>query len=36
MFSSVLDVRPIRAAVCDADHYFVVAEVMEGLAVNKQ
>jgi hypothetical protein len=34
--SSVLDVRSCRAADCDTDHYLVVAEVGERLAVSKQ
>jgi endonuclease/exonuclease/phosphatase family metal-dependent hydrolase len=34
--SNVLDVRSLRAADCDSDHYLVVAKVMERLAVNKQ
>jgi hypothetical protein len=34
--SSVLDVRPLRAADCDTDHYLVVAKIRERLAVNKQ
>jgi hypothetical protein len=34
--SNVLDVRSLRAAVCDTDHYLVVAKVTERLAVQKQ
>jgi hypothetical protein len=34
--SNILDVRSFRAADCDTDHYPVVAEVREGLAVSKQ
>jgi hypothetical protein len=34
--SNILDVRSLRAADCDSDHYLVVAKVMERLAVNKQ
>jgi hypothetical protein len=34
--SNVLDVRSLRAADCDSDHYLVVAKVTERLAVNKQ
>jgi hypothetical protein len=34
--SNILDVRSDRAAVCDTDHYLVVAKVRERLAVNKQ
>jgi hypothetical protein len=34
--SSVLDVRSFRAADCDTDHYQVVANVRERVAVNKQ
>jgi hypothetical protein len=33
---SVLDVRSFKAADCDSDHYLVVTEVRERLAVNKQ
>jgi hypothetical protein len=34
--SNVLDIRSLRAADCDGDHYLVVAKVMERPAVNKQ
>jgi endonuclease/exonuclease/phosphatase family metal-dependent hydrolase len=34
--SSILDVRSFRAADYDNDHYMVVAEVRERLAVSKQ
>jgi hypothetical protein len=34
--SSILDVRSFRAADYDIDHYVVVAEVRERLAVSKQ
>jgi hypothetical protein len=34
--SNVLDVRSIRAADCDSDHYLVMGKVTERLAVNKQ
>jgi hypothetical protein len=34
--SSILDVRSFRAADCDTDHYLVVAEVRERLAVSEQ
>jgi hypothetical protein len=34
--SNVLDVRSFRAADCDTDHYLVVANVRERLAVNQQ
>jgi hypothetical protein len=34
--SSVLDVRSFRAADCDTDHYLVVTEVRERLAVSEQ
>jgi hypothetical protein len=34
--SSILDVRSLRAACCDTDHYLVVAKVRERLAVSKQ
>jgi hypothetical protein len=33
--SNVLDVRSLKAADCDIDHYLVVAKVRERLAVNK-
>jgi hypothetical protein len=34
--SNVLDVRSLKAADCDSDHYLVVAKVKERLAVNKK
>jgi hypothetical protein len=34
--SSVLDVQACRGADCDTDHYVVVAEVRERLALSKQ
>jgi hypothetical protein len=34
--SSILDVRSLRAADHDTDHYLVVAKVRERLAVSKQ
>jgi hypothetical protein len=34
--SNVLDVQYFRAADCDTDHYLVVAEVRERLAVSRQ
>jgi hypothetical protein len=34
--SNVLDVRSFRAADCDSDHYMVVVQVKEKLALNKQ
>ena len=34
--SSVLDVRSFRGAVCDTDHYLVIAKVRERLTVGKQ
>jgi hypothetical protein len=33
---NVLDVQSFRAADCDSEHYLVVANVRERLAVNKQ
>jgi hypothetical protein len=33
---SVLDIKSFREADCDTDHYLVVANVRERLAVNKQ
>jgi endonuclease/exonuclease/phosphatase family metal-dependent hydrolase len=34
--SNVPDVRSLRAADCDSDHYLVVAKVRKRLAVNKK
>ena len=34
--SSVLDVRSFRGADCDTDHYLVIEEIRERLAVGKQ
>jgi hypothetical protein len=34
--SSILDVRPFRAADCDTDHYLVVAKVRERMPVTIQ
>jgi hypothetical protein len=34
--SCILDVRSLKAAYCDTDHYLVVAKVRERLAVSKQ
>ena len=36
LHSGLLDVRSFRGADCDTNHYLVVAEVRERLAVNKQ
>jgi hypothetical protein len=33
---SILDVRSFRRAGCDTDHYLVIANVRERLAVSKQ
>jgi hypothetical protein len=33
---SVFDVRSLRAADCDTDHYLVVEKLRERLAGNKQ
>jgi hypothetical protein len=35
-YSSFLDVRSFRGAVCDTDNYLVFAKFRERLAVNKQ
>jgi endonuclease/exonuclease/phosphatase family metal-dependent hydrolase len=35
-YSNVLDVRSLRAADSDSDHYLVVAKVRERLAVNNK
>ena len=34
--SIILDMRNFRGTDCDTDHYLVVSEVRERLAVNKQ
>jgi len=35
-YSSILDVRLFRTAICDTDHHFMVAKVKESLAVSNQ
>ena len=35
-YSIIFDVRSFRRANCDIDHYIVVAEVRERLAISKQ
>jgi hypothetical protein len=34
--SSIFDVRSLRAAACDTEHYVVMAKIRERLAVKKQ
>jgi len=34
--SSVLDVRCLRGAECDTDHYLFIAKIRESLAVGQQ
>jgi hypothetical protein len=34
--SSILDVQSVRGTECDSDHYLVVSEVRERLAISKQ
>jgi len=34
--SSILDIRSLKGADCDNDHYLVVAKLRETMAVSKQ